>query len=83
MSGPQVLVVSQFTLYGDTSRGRRPSWQGAADGDHAAPLIDTLAAELTRLGAVTATGRFGARMQVHLVNDGPVTLMVEVGGPPE
>jgi len=81
--GAEVLVVSQFTLYGDTSRGRRPSWQGAAPGDHAAPLIQTVVTELTRLGAVTATGRFGARMQVHLVNDGPVTLIVEVGVPPE
>ena len=75
--GGAVLVISQFTLYGDTSRGHRPSWAGAAPASDAAPLIDEVTAELGRLGAAVATGRFGARMQVELVNDGPVTLVVE------
>lgn len=72
-----LLVISQFTLYADTSRGRRPSWSAAARGEVAEPLVDTVAAELRRLGAQVATGRFGAHMQVHLVNDGPVTLILE------
>jgi D-tyrosyl-tRNA(Tyr) deacylase len=76
--GAEVLVISQFTLYGDTSRGRRPSWQAAAPGGQAEPLIRLLTAELARLGASVATGRFGARMQVHLVNDGPVTLILDI-----
>jgi D-tyrosyl-tRNA(Tyr) deacylase len=76
--GGQVLVVSQFTLYGDTSRGRRPSWVAAAPPDHARLLVDGLAEELRRLGAHVETGRFGAHMELELVNDGPVTLMVEV-----
>jgi D-tyrosyl-tRNA(Tyr) deacylase len=76
--GGQVLVVSQFTLYGDTSRGRRPSWGAAAPGSVAEPLVEEVAAELARLGATVATGRFGAHMQVELVNDGPVTVLVEV-----
>ena len=76
--GGQVLVVSQFTLYGDTSRGRRPSWIDAAPPDVAAPLVDAVVAHLTELGAVVATGRFGAHMTVELVNDGPVTLILEV-----
>lgn len=74
----EVLVVSQFTLYGDTTRGRRPSWIAAARPEHAEPLIEALVAELRRLGAVVATGRFRTDMQVELVNDGPVTVMVEV-----
>lgn len=74
----EVLVVSQFTLYGDTSRGRRPSWIAAARPEHAEPLVDTVVEELRRLGAVVATGRFRTDMQVELVNDGPVTLMIEV-----
>lgn len=73
-----VLVVSQFTLYGDTSRGRRPGWSAAAPGDVAEPLIDELIAELRRLDIDVASGRFGADMAVALVNDGPVTLIVEV-----
>ena len=73
-----VLVVSQFTLYGDTSRGRRPSWIAAARPEHAEPLVDVVAARLRELGAAVATGRFRTEMDVALVNDGPVTLMLEV-----
>ena len=72
------LVVSQFTLYGDTARGRRPSWVAAARPEQAEPLVDAFAAALRDLGATVATGVFGAHMQVELVNDGPVTLMLEV-----
>ena len=71
------LVVSQFTLYGDTRRGRRPSWTDAAPPEVAAPLVDAFAAALRELGATVATGRFGAHMAVELVNDGPVTLLLE------
>ena len=74
----EVLVVSQFTLYGDTRKGRRPSFVAAAPPADAARLIDELAAELRRLGATVATGSFGANMAVELTNDGPVTLMLEV-----
>ena len=77
-AGRAVLVVSQFTLYGDTSRGRRPGWSAAAPGDVAEPLIDEVIAELRRRDVEVATGRFGADMSVALVNDGPVTLIVEV-----
>lgn len=77
-AGAEVLVVSQFTLYGDTSRGRRPSWRDAAGGAVAEPLVDAVVAALRQLGATVATGVFGADMAVHLVNDGPVTLVVEV-----
>ncbi len=76
--GLPVLVVSQFTLYADTRRGRRPSWQDAAPGDTAEPLVETVVAELRGRGATVATGRFGARMQVSSVNDGPFTLVLEV-----
>jgi D-aminoacyl-tRNA deacylase len=75
--GGQVLVVSQFTLYGDTERGRRPSWAGAVPAADAAPIVDEVTEELSRLGAAVQTGRFGARMQVHLVDEGPVTLIFE------
>jgi D-aminoacyl-tRNA deacylase len=75
--GAPLLVVSQFTLYADTSRGRRPSWSAAARGDVAEPLVDAVVAELRALGAEVATGRFGADMQLHLVNDGPVTLILD------
>jgi D-tyrosyl-tRNA(Tyr) deacylase len=75
-----LLVVSQFTLYGDTSKGRRPSWLAAAPGDVAAPLVDLVVEALRRRGAHVETGRFGADMQVELCNDGPVTILLEEGG---
>ena len=75
--GAELLVVSQFTLYGDTTKGRRPSWLAAARPEHAERLVDVLGAELRRLGATVATGRFRAEMQVALVNDGPVTVLLE------
>ena len=77
-TGGGALVVSQFTLYGDTARGRRPSWVAAARPEQAEPLVDAFATALRDLGATVATGVFGADMQVELVNDGPVTLMLEV-----
>jgi D-tyrosyl-tRNA(Tyr) deacylase len=76
-TGGAALVVSQFTLYGDTRRGRRPSWTAAAPPAVAEPLVDAFAAALRALGAPVATGRFGAHMAVELVNDGPVTLLLE------
>ena len=72
-----LLVVSQFTLYGDARKGRRPTWNAAAPGPVSEPLYDALCAELERLGATVARGRFGADMQVSLVNDGPVTLVLD------
>ena len=77
-AGGGVLVVSQFTLYGDTSRGRRPSWVAAARPEHAEPLVDLVADRLRELGAEVATGRFRTHMLVELENDGPVTLVVDV-----
>lgn len=74
---PAVLVVSQFTLYADTSRGRRPGWQAAAPGPVAEPLVDAVVHRLRELGAAVATGRFGAHMLVSLVGDGPVTVLLE------
>jgi D-aminoacyl-tRNA deacylase len=76
--GLPLLVVSQFTLYADTRKGRRPSWQDAAPGDVAEPLVDEVVAELRRRGATVATGVFGAKMQVASVNDGPFTVLLEV-----
>jgi len=73
-----LLVISQFTLYGDTRKGRRPTWQAAAPGPVAEPLVTAFAAALRELGASVQTGVFGADMQVMLVNDGPVTLILEV-----
>jgi D-tyrosyl-tRNA(Tyr) deacylase len=75
--GGEVLVVSQFTLYGDTRRGRRPSWAAAAPPERAEPLVAAFSAALEALGARVAAGRFRARMAVELVNEGPVTLLVE------
>jgi D-tyrosyl-tRNA(Tyr) deacylase len=73
-----LLVVSQFTLYGDTANGRRPSWIAAARPEHAEPLVAAVVDHLQSLGATVATGRFRTEMRVSLVNDGPVTLMVEL-----
>jgi D-aminoacyl-tRNA deacylase len=75
--GLPVLVISQFTLYADTRKGRRPSWQDAAPGEQAEPLVDAVVAELRRRGCTVATGVFGARMQVSSVNEGPMTLLLE------
>lgn len=75
-----VLVISQFTLYGDSRRGRRPSFVGAAEPDVAEPLVDATVAALEARGVPVATGRFGADMSVELTNDGPVTLVLEVSG---
>ena len=76
--GAPVLVVSQFTLYADTRKGRRPSWNGAAPGEVAEPLVDAVVHALRERGVEVATGRFGAMMEVSLVGDGPVTLVVDV-----
>lgn len=72
-----LLVVSQFTLYADTRRGRRPSWSEAAPADVSEPLVEALVAALRGLGAEVSTGRFGAMMQVSLVNDGPFTISLD------
>lgn len=77
-TGAGLLVVSQFTLYGDVRKGRRPSWTAAAPGARAEPLVDAVVAALRERGATVATGRFGAQMQVALVNDGPFTVLVEL-----
>jgi D-tyrosyl-tRNA(Tyr) deacylase len=73
-----IMVVSQFTLYADTAKGRRPSWNAAAPGAVAEPLIAAFVQALQQLGAVVETGIFGAHMQVELVNDGPVTVLLEL-----
>ena len=75
--GGAILVVSQFTLYGDASKGRRPSFIDAARPETAIPLYESFIAELRRLGITVATGEFGADMSVEIVNDGPVTLVLE------
>lgn len=77
-TGAPLLVVSQFTLYGDTRKGRRPSFTAAARPEHAEPLVDAVVAALAERGARVATGRFGALMAVHSVADGPFTVLVEV-----
>jgi D-tyrosyl-tRNA(Tyr) deacylase len=76
--GAPLLVVSQFTLYGDTRKGRRPSWSAAAPPEQAEPLVDAVVAALRERGAPVATGVFGAMMAVESVNDGPFTVLVEV-----
>ena len=76
-AGAQVLVVSQFTLYGQARKGRRPSWTEAAPGEVAEPLVDAVVAALRERGVLTATGVFGADMAVDLTNDGPVTLILD------
>ncbi|RVX46967.1 D-tyrosyl-tRNA(Tyr) deacylase [Nonomuraea polychroma] len=73
-----LLVISQFTLYGDARKGRRPTWQAAAPGPVAEPLVDAVVEELRGLGAHVETGVFGADMKVSLVNDGPITLVIDI-----
>jgi D-tyrosyl-tRNA(Tyr) deacylase len=75
--GAPVLVVSQFTLYADTRKGRRPTWNAAAPGPVAEPLVEAVVADLRERGLRVETGRFGAMMEVELVNDGPVTILLE------
>ncbi|MFD5320588.1 D-aminoacyl-tRNA deacylase [Streptomyces sp. NPDC127098] len=77
-AGAPLLVISQFTLYGDARKGRRPTWSAAAPGEVAEPLVDAVVSELRALGATVATGRFGAKMRVSLTNDGPFTVLLEV-----
>ena len=76
--GTPLLVVSQFTLYAETAKGRRPTWNNAAPGAVAEPLVTAVTQELRNLGARVETGRFGADMKVALVNDGPVTIIIEL-----
>ncbi len=79
-TGAPVLIVSQFTLYGDARKGRRPTWSAAAPGTVSEPLYEAVCAELQRLGTRVERGVFGADMQVASVNDGPVTLLLESSG---
>lgn len=76
-AGAPILVISQFTLYGDTRKGRRPSWAHAAPGEEAESLVDAVVADLRGRGLHVETGQFGAMMEVSLVNDGPFTVLVE------
>lgn len=76
--GHELLIVSQFTLYGDATKGRRPSFIDAARPEQAEPLIEAVVDELKSLGATVATGKFRADMQVSLVNDGPITISMEL-----
>ena len=78
--GLPVIVVSQFTLYGDTRKGRRPTWTAAAPGPVAEPLVEEVVRALRERGATVGTGVFGADMHVDLVNDGPMTLVLDVEG---
>lgn len=80
-TGAPVLVVSQFTLLGNTAKGRRPSWSRAAPGEIAEPVVDAVVCGLRDRGLEVSTGVFGATMQVHSVNDGPFTVLVETAGP--
>ena len=77
-TGAPLLVVSQFTLYGDTRKGRRPSWSAAAPPGAAEPIVNAVVEALRRRGATVETGRFGAMMEVESINDGPFTVLVEV-----
>jgi D-tyrosyl-tRNA(Tyr) deacylase len=74
----ELLVISQFTLYGNVDKGRRPSWIDAAQPEQAEPLVEAVVSQLRELGATVATGVFGADMQVTLTNDGPATLLIEL-----
>ncbi|GAA0450283.1 D-aminoacyl-tRNA deacylase [Streptomyces stramineus] len=76
--GAPLLVISQFTLYGDARKGRRPTWNAAAPGGVAEPLVDEVVTQLRALGAQVETGRFGADMKVTLTNNGPFTILIEV-----
>jgi D-tyrosyl-tRNA(Tyr) deacylase len=76
--GAPLLVISQFTLYAATDKGRRPTWQAAAPGPVAEPLVDAVVSSLRALGAQVQTGVFGAHMKVSLINDGPVTILLEM-----
>lgn len=76
--GLPLLVISQFTLYANTRKGRRPTWDAAAPGPVAEPLVDAFSDALRAVGAQVETGRFGADMQVHFTNDGPITVLFEV-----
>ncbi|TDU77446.1 D-tyrosyl-tRNA(Tyr) deacylase [Streptomyces sp. KS 21] len=76
--GAPLLVISQFTLYGDARKGRRPTWNAAAPGEVAEPLVDEVVAQLRALGATVETGRFGADMRVSLTNHGPFTIVIDI-----
>ena len=76
--GAPLLIISQFTLYADTRKGRRPSWLAAAPGPVAKPLVDAVVASLRDLGAQVETGVFGADMKVQLINDGPITIVIDL-----
>lgn len=77
-NGAPLLVISQFTLYGDARKGRRPTWNAAAPGPVAEPLVDEVVAHLRALGATVETGRFGADMRVSLTNHGPFTIVIDI-----